>query len=91
MSNFFVSLYDTADSHFMAIIEGEQTRDGNQIAIHAPEPLKGITVRAKRFAPLPSPMSDVLASIGIALRPQILCAEQAEILRQTLPLNAQTL
>ncbi len=85
MADIFISLHDTVESQFIAIIEGEPTSDGKQIAISAPEALKGITVRAKRFVPIARPLQEALSKIGIPAKPQILSDEEAMKFRRAIP------
>jgi hypothetical protein len=84
MSDTFVSLYETVDSHFHSIIEGELTYDGSQITIMAPDVLKGITVAAERFLPLKDSDKRTLNRLGIRPRPQIVKGEKIGPLRQYL-------
>lgn len=84
MSDTFVSLHETSESHFHTIIEGELTFDGSQITIMAPDLLKGITVAAERFLPLKESDKKTLDSLGIKPMPQIVRGEKINALRKYL-------
>ncbi|NCC22723.1 MAG: hypothetical protein EOM26_09725 [Alphaproteobacteria bacterium] len=85
MTDTFVSLHETTDSHFHTIIEGELTFDAKQITISAPDLLRGITVAAERFVPLRDQDKRFLSRLGIQPMPQIVKQqEKAALLRKYL-------
>jgi len=84
MTDTFISLHETKDSHFHTIIEGELTFDGSQITISAPDLLKGITVAAERFLPLMESDKRTLDSLGIKPMPQIVKGKKTDALRKYL-------
>ncbi len=84
MTDTFISLHETKESHFHTIIEGELTIDGSQITIFAPDLLKGITVAAERFLPLQEKDKRTLNRLGIKPMPQIVKGEKITTLRKYL-------
>ncbi len=84
MSDTFISLHETKESHFHSIIEGELTIDGSQITILAPDQLRGITVVAERFLPLKESDKKTLDSLGIKPMPQIVKGKKINALRKYL-------